>query len=71
MSLKTPDDLSTTKEKEKEAPRTKLTEPSPRNNKNENTIMKYRIIITKKQRIPRSKKAGKEKEYKKEETLKC
>jgi len=71
VSLKTELDLSITSEKLKEAPRIKLTEPSPVNNKNENTIMKYRKIITKKQRIPRSIKEVKEKEDQKGGTLKC
>ena len=71
MRLKTELDLSITNEKLKDAPRIKLTEPSPRNNKNENTIMKYRMIITKKLRIQRSKKEGKGKEDQKGGTLKC
>ena len=71
MSLKTELDLSITNEKLKEAPRIKLTEPSPRNNKNEITIMKYKMIITKKLRIPRSKKEVKGKEDRKGGTLRC
>ena len=71
MSLKTELDLSITSEKLKEAPRIKLTEPSPRNNKNEKTIMKYRMIITKKQKIRRRKREGKQKEDQKEGKPKC
>ena len=71
MSLKTGLDLSITSEKLKEAPRIKLSVPSSRNNKNENTNMKYRRIITKKQRIQRSKKAEREKIDRKAGTLKC